>query len=417
MRGTKLHATTDWRIQPSFTLDTVCFLNVLTGDPFYVQYYKDEYAQFEPKLTPAARAALADLKRKIKDENKGIISAFLALYFSATNDRVLDDMLHTLKHSESMKRNLKKTSYYSESGWQLYESVREDLRTVFLFLKEIQFERYWRQSILPKIERKIDEIRKNLPKYNVINEVERLFGFRLASNGLTVYLLNYSQPHGIRVTGLRFLTDATYPFRIVLRNAVHEPMHPPYNLAHDSELKETLDSLRADTFLMDKVTNHNPAFGYNSFEGFIEEDCVQALEQLINEKLKVGLEAHTRWKENDDGMHVFAVALYSVMKEEHFNGEHETFRGFLIRVIRSDKLAAGRIKSIYDAFYSPRVGRVSLRGEFEPVVLGISALAQLSRVSSRAVKKQHQKFPIGLFKSEASRQSTSAEIQACLHLA
>src|SRR5437588_3170547 len=83
----KLHATTDWRVEPSFTLDTVCLLNVLTGDPFYVGYYKDEYARFEPQLTPAARAALADLKRKIKDEKKNIISAFLALYFSATDDR------------------------------------------------------------------------------------------------------------------------------------------------------------------------------------------------------------------------------------------------------------------------------------------------------------------------------------------
>lgn len=349
-----LHQTTDWRIEPSFTLDTVCLLNVLTGDPFYVRYYKDEYARFEPQLTPAARVALANLKRKIKDENKNIISAFLALYFSATDDRTLNDMLDTLKNSKSMKKNLKKTIYYNESGWQLYESVREDLRTVVLFLKAIQFESYWRQNILPKIESKITEIRKDLPKYNVINEVEKLLGFRLSSNELTVYILSYSQPHGIRVTGLRFLTDAGYPFKIVLRNAVHEPMHPPYDLSRDRELKKTLNLLRADAFLMDKVSNHNPAFGYNSFEGFIEEDCVQALEQIIDEKFKVEVEARKRWKENDDGIHVFAIALYSVMKEENFNGERETFRDFLIRMIRSGKLKAGSIEPIYDAFYSQR---------------------------------------------------------------
>ncbi len=351
---TQLHSTTDWRIQPSFTLDTVCLLNVLTGDPFYVGYYKDEYARFEPQLTPDVRAALANLKRKIKDEDKNIISAFLALYFSATDDRNLNDMLDTLKNSEKMRENLKKTDFYSESGWQLYESVKSDLRTVFLFLKTIQFEDYWKQNILPKVERKIADIRKDLPKYNVVTKVERLLGFRLPSNKLTVYILNYSQPHGIRVTGLRFLTDAAYPFKIVMRNAVHEPMHPPYNLARERELKETLDSLRADAFLMDKVNNHNPAFGYNSFEGFIEEDCVQALEQVINEKFKVEVEARQRWKENDDGMHVFAVALYSVMKEEKFDGESETFRNFLIRMIRAGKLKAGNIKPIYDAFYSQR---------------------------------------------------------------
>ena len=343
---------TDWHIQPSFVMDTVCFLNVLTGDEFYTRYYKDDYARFEPRLTPAARAALANLKRKIKDEKKNIISAFLALYFSATEDRTLDDMLNTLKHSEHTQNNLKKTTYYSDSGWDLYESVKDDLRTVLSFLKSINFESYWKQEVLPKIEGKIAEIKKDLPKYNVINEVERLLGTRLASNSLTVYILNYSQPHGIRVTGLRFLTDAAYPFKIVLRNAVHEPMHPPYRLATDADLKTALDSMRTDTFLMDKITNHNPAFGYNSFEGFIEEDCVQALEQIINEKFQVEVEAHKRWKQNDDGMHVFAVALYSLMKEQNFAAGREPFRDFLIRMIRSGKLVPGKFEAIHKTFYA-----------------------------------------------------------------
>jgi hypothetical protein len=104
-----LHTNTDWRIETSFTLDTVCFLNVLTGDPFYVSFYTADYARFDPQLTPAARTALANLKRKIKDENKSIISALLALYFSATDDRTLDDMLNTIDNSEAIKANLKKT--------------------------------------------------------------------------------------------------------------------------------------------------------------------------------------------------------------------------------------------------------------------------------------------------------------------
>lgn len=348
----RLHTTTDWHIQPSFVMDTVCFLNVMTGDPFYTRYYKDDYEKFEPRLTPDARNALANLKRKIKDEKKNIVSALLALYFSATNDRTLDDMLATIENSRNMKSNLQKTTYYSDSGWQLYESVREDLRTALLFLKAINFDSYWTQNILPRVESKIADIKKDLPKYNVINEVEKLLGARLPSNELTVYILNYSQPHGIRVTGLRFLTDAAYPFRIVLRNAVHEPMHPPYNLAHDVELKAALDRLRTDTFLIDKVTRHDPAFGYNSFEGFIEEDSVQALEQIINEKFGVEVEARKRWKENDDGMHVFAVALYSLMREEDFGSGSEPFRDFLIRMIRSGKLAAGRTEPIYNSFYS-----------------------------------------------------------------
>lgn len=66
-RQSKLHKKTRWRIEPSSKFDTLCFLGVLTGDPFYVGYYKDEYAKLEPQLTPPAREALAALKRKIYD--------------------------------------------------------------------------------------------------------------------------------------------------------------------------------------------------------------------------------------------------------------------------------------------------------------------------------------------------------------
>jgi hypothetical protein len=344
--------TTYWQIEPSFKFDTLCLLNTLTADPYYLNYYQSEYEKFEPKLTLPVKKALARLKQTVKDENRNIISAFLCLYFSATEDRTLDDMLLTIENSNTMKSRLKKTSYFSEGGWKLYESVREDLKIIFLFLKDIQIESYWAEHILPKVMQKTKEIEKDLPKYDVIAEVEHHLGFALASNTITVYMLYYSQPHGIKITGTRYLTDIAWPFKIVLRNAVHEMMHPPYDLPNDKELRKYLNLLKKDEFLMDKVLNHNPSFGYNSFEGFIEEDCVQAIEQIINEKLGIEVESRRRWKGIDDGMHVFAVALYKLMKEEHFNQKGELFRDFLIRNIRSEKLSPGKIKSIYDDFNS-----------------------------------------------------------------
>ncbi len=346
-----MHNKTDWQIIPSFKFDILCFLNTLTADPYYLHYYQDEYDKFKSKLTPTAREALVNLKRKIKDENQRIISAFLCLYFSATEDKTLDDMLTTLVNSEGMRNNLKQTPYYNEDSWQLYESVRVDLNTVFQFLKDIHFQSYWTKNILPKEEQKIVSIEKDFPKYNIIVENEKHLGFALPSNKICVYMLYYSQPHGIKVTGTRFLTDIAWPFEITLRAAIHEMMHPPYDLTNDDELRNTLYLLKEDEFLMDKVSNHNPSFGYNSFEGLIEEDCVQALDQIISEKLKIEKEAHQRWKESDDGMHVFAVALYNVMKEENYNQKGELFRDFLIRMIRKGKLSPGKIKQIYNAFY------------------------------------------------------------------
>jgi hypothetical protein len=131
-------------------------------------------------------------------------------------------------------------------------------------------------------------------------------------------------------------------------------MHPPFDLARDRELREALNSLKADSFLMDAIKNHNPSFGYNSFDGFIEEDCVRALDQVASERLKIGRDARQRWKDEDDGMHVFSVALYSLMKQESFSQSQEPFREFLIRMIRTGKLAKGKIKTIYQDFIAKR---------------------------------------------------------------
>jgi hypothetical protein len=348
----RLHQQTEWSIVPSQAFDVLCFLNTLTGDSFYVDYYRDDYAKFAPKLTPEAKTALANLKRVIKDEGQNIISAALCLYFSATSDSTIDDLLATLAESSQMKANLKLTPYYSDEGWQMYESVKGDLVTVLRFLKGIEFEKYWRDNILPIETARIDSIKTILPKYNIIPLVENAIGFSLASDKITVYMLYYAQPHGIKITGTRFLSDVSYPFEIVVRNAVHEMMHPPVPSSGDSVLVATTKLLEKDEFLMDKVLHHNPSFGYNSLPDLIEEDCVQALEQTINEQLKIEREAHKRWLESDDGIHVFAVALYQVMKRERFNEKHELFRDFLIRNIQSGNLGPGRIKSLYDGFYA-----------------------------------------------------------------
>lgn len=347
----RMHYLTDWKIEPSLKYDAICLINTLTGDPFYLKRYQREYEEFAKELSDPVKEALAHLKQTIKENNRLILSAFLSLYFSASDEDTLDGLLTALENSEDMQNNLKKTPYYSDEGWDLYESVREDLKTIFLFLKDIQFESYWRKYVVPKAVERIKKIRKELPKYNVVAEVEAHLGVALPSHTITIYLLYFTKPHGLKVTGTRFLTHVNWPFAIVLRNAVHEMMHPPFDLVNDHDLRKTLSSFKADEFLMDRIRNHDPAYGYNTFEGFIEEDCVQALEQVINEKMNVAVDPHRRWKESDGGMHVFAVALYSVMREENFNNKGETFRDFLIRMIRSQKLAPGKIKSLCDSFY------------------------------------------------------------------
>src|ERR1700691_4294245 len=81
-----LHTSTDWQLKPSFKYDTLCLLNVLSGDPYYLHYYQAEYDHFHPLFTPEEQAAFAQLKHVLKDEEQGIVSAQLALYYSVVDD-------------------------------------------------------------------------------------------------------------------------------------------------------------------------------------------------------------------------------------------------------------------------------------------------------------------------------------------
>jgi hypothetical protein len=348
----QFHATTDWDLEPSFMFDTLCALNVLSGDKYYLDYYQADYDRLNPLLRPEERAAFVNLKRIIKDENGGIISAQLALYFSATDAQTLDEMIRVVEDSSTMQKNLQATPYYSDSGWKIYEASRPNLEAAFKALKRIHFDVDWQEHAKPQIEKARAAIAADLPKYNVIPAVESVLGVARPTNKITVYLLYYSQPHGIKITGTRFLTHYSYPFRIVLRNAIHEMMHPPYDLAHDSDLRSALQSLRSDAFLMDKVEHHNPSYGYNTLEGLEEEDCVQALEQIIAESFGMGGNPQRYWKQQDDGIHVLAVALYSLMKQQNFLEEHEAFPVFLKRTIRSGALSNGHIEELNRKFFA-----------------------------------------------------------------
>ncbi|MGA8865496.1 MAG: hypothetical protein WB510_00925 [Candidatus Sulfotelmatobacter sp.] len=348
------HATTDWDVRPSLKFDALCALNFLSGDPFYLDYYKSDYDRLSPQLRPEERAAFVSLKRRIKDENGGIVSAKLALYFSATDAETLDDLIRVVKDSSAMQRNLRATPYYDDDGWKVYEESRPDLEAAFRALKRIHFEDDWEKHARPGIEKSRAAIVRDLPKYNVIPAVESVLGVPRPTNKITVYLLYYSEPHGIKITGTRFLTHYSYPFRIVLRNAIHEMMHPPYDLAHDAGLRAALQSLRSDSFLMDKVEHHDRSFGYNSLEGLEEEDCVQALEQILAERFGMGGDPRRYWKEQDDGIHVLAVALYSLMKEQHFPDHGETFPAFLYRMIHTGHCRTGRSRNSIEHFSPTR---------------------------------------------------------------
>src|SRR5215469_7211171 len=342
------HTSTAWQLKPSLKYDALCLLNTLSGDPYYLHYYQAEYGHFHPLFTPDEQAAFEQLKHVFKDEQGGIISATLTLYFSTVNDESLPEMIRTTHDSSAMEAALRQTSYWSESGWKAYEKARPALETALKALNRVGFTDYWEKTAKPRAEKRIAELAPDLPRYNIIPALEKLLGFPLTSGTITVYLLNYSEPHGIRITGLRFLTHVSYPFPIVLHNAIHEPMHPPWNI-NDPVVKSAIAQLAGDPLVVDKVQHHDASFGYNSPNGYIEEDSVQALEQIVSEEFGVGRDPCDYWRQQDGGMHLLATAIYTDYKAA-LAQTSEPYSSWLVQAVANKQLLGDHLKATVENF-------------------------------------------------------------------
>jgi hypothetical protein len=352
MPGANFHATTQWAVQPSLKYDALCALDMLSGDPYYLKFYQADYNRLAPQLTLAEKSEFVALKRIIKDKNKGIVSADLALLLSVEPGDTLDDLLTALSKPNEIQERLRRTPYYSPANFQEFLQVRPHAIAAIRALKRIGFDADWAKNIRPNILARIAVVQPQLTKYNIVPLQEQVLGHALPDNRITVYLLYYSQPHGIKITGTRYLTHFEYPFEIVLHNAVHEMLHPPYDL-RDAATVNAIELLRHDAFLLNKVQHHNPSFGYNEFEGFVEEDCVQALEQAITQYMGVNDDKQAYWRRQDDGMHVLAIALYVLMEREDFMARRETFPHFLERMVLNGRLTNARLIELNREFYAP----------------------------------------------------------------
>ncbi|RPI26009.1 MAG: hypothetical protein EHM70_19475, partial [Chloroflexota bacterium] len=89
------YTTTEWIVEPNVALDALCFIAIMTGDPYYLEYYNSEYLRFKPLLTPEAEQSLANLQA-IHLEYGLLLGSNLVEVFYYSNPQTLDDLLAAL---------------------------------------------------------------------------------------------------------------------------------------------------------------------------------------------------------------------------------------------------------------------------------------------------------------------------------
>ncbi|WP_167594399.1 hypothetical protein [Corallococcus coralloides] len=347
---------TQWVLRPSEAYDALCLLNLLRGDAFYTRFHPAEFQRFSALLETREQAALAHLTERVSKQGGKMVGPFLTLVFSVTGATTVEALAATVADDVAwsrMRADFLATSYGQEGGFAEMEDVRGDLGVLLAFLTRVEFPRIWRAEYLPQVEQAIAGLAAKVAPHDVVGWNEAVLGRELQVPALSAHVLKFAKPHGIRVTGWNFLTDATYPADVTVKTAVHELLHPPF--AREGELDAKLSALEADPYFQRLVREHDPAFGYTSARGLTEEDCAEAIDVYVSEREGLLRNREGRpltgaefFRAHDDGMHVLAFVLYEELKRAGPSREG-TYEAFLLDLFERGVLEPGGLERRFRA--------------------------------------------------------------------
>ena len=338
---------TTWILEPSEAYDAICFVNLLRGDPFYLDRgYRAEIEPWIAGLGARERAALRSLERNMEGN---VIPGALTLVFSAVSPRTLADLRATTGDDarwDALRRAFLATPFGSEGSFAPVARSRADLDVLFAHIDARGFAAAWSRTVLPRVEKSIAEGRAAIERFDVVGEDERVLGRRLPVTSLTAYVLGYVRPHGVRITGWRFLTDATYPVDVTVKTALHELLHPPF--LPDSVARPVLAQWEKDAFLVRLTREHDPRLGYTEPAGLVEEDFDTAVHVWSAHRLGLLPDATAYFRDHDDGIHVLAFLIYRRLMRADFRA-WTTYDRFVVDLARTGALAPGRLEAAFCA--------------------------------------------------------------------
>lgn len=334
---------TQWKVRTSEGFDALCFFGPLSGKPFYADYYRDELAAFLPKLSAEAKAALATLAAEAERTND-LIGANLCTRLSGGPDGTIEEVIGALENVDAVIKPPLQAGPYAldDEEWAAFMVQRPLVLTVLKGMRDAGFADFRRGYVDSRAATRVPALKEKLAGLDVIAEQERLLGRRFSDPSLEVILLYFSKPHGIKIQGQRFLTHLDYPDQIVIRNAAHEMLHPPFPM-EGPLAKQMLATMERDPLLTRVLAEHDPSFGYNSMEGILNEDTVQALEQIVSERLGVGAVPATRWRNSDDGMHILAAALYGMLKADGYDKAGGNLEAWMAKGLKGGRFTPASI--------------------------------------------------------------------------
>ena len=337
---------TRWKVRTSEGFDAIAFLGPLSGTKLYMDYYGQDAAVFAPRLPEPVRTDILQLWSEATAAGFGLLGPRLAVLFSANgNDATIDTMLTALKaREERIRPTYRASPYWNDKDWNWFNDAAPRLVTIFTAMRDAGFASFRAERVGAGLDARVAEVQRALSGFDVITWQEKLTG-RTFDPTIEIVLLQFSKPHGIKVQGQTFLQATDYDTATTVRIAAHEMLHPPVPMDGPAA-KAALAVLARDPLMSRIVRDHDPRWGYNSLEGVLNEDLVQALDQLISEALGVARNPADRWRKSDDGMHVLAAAFYGMLRKDRWVETGGSIEAWLADAVRRGRLAPGALHPV-----------------------------------------------------------------------
>jgi hypothetical protein len=334
---------TRWVVRDSEGLDAISFLQPLSGRPLYTKPYAEELSRFAPRLPAEVRADVPRLWEEASKAGVGLLAPALDVIFSsADNGDTLTTVLAGLDAPEQrLLPAFRDSPHWSEEAWSWLMQTRSRLITVFRGLQTAGFGRFRAERAGKSLGERVASVQRDLSGFDVIKWQEKLTA-RPFDPTITIVLLLFCRPHGIKVQGQTFLQAYDYDIPTTVRIAAHEMLHPPVPM-DGAAAKSALGVLSKDALITRIVKEHDPRWGYTTLEGYLNEDLCQALDQLISEALDVGRNPVDRWRKSDDGMHVLAAGFYGYLQEGRWVERGGSIETWLGQAVASGRLEPERL--------------------------------------------------------------------------
>lgn len=328
----------DLIIRPSYNLDVLNLLNILTGEPTYTNVHPDTYQEFEPLLSQESRDTLKMVTEAL---GNGMISPLVAFAISFVPRFEDGDLLALLLDEERILASFQEREprMLAQAGrllplFRLIAPVIEEI-------EELSFHDYWTSEKLPVILKKQEQLQQFVKENAFEQEIESMLGKSHHHDRITLFLCALAAPYGIKISGNRYITDVSYGIDIIFGKALRELLQPTFD---HLALQEVLERLAVDPFIHLAFERKDPKYGHTEIKSYLKESILEAMALFITHK--TGLEADPvgHLLQFNGGSFVFSVILLDYMQTYPKEPSIE-FSDYFLNLV--EKMPLGNLASAY----------------------------------------------------------------------